>query len=489
MADERSPLRRWSGRLVWALLGAVAAALTVYILHARSQPDLAPWHREATARAVVAELDALEDASFVQYRAHEVEIFEALEAELRRVGLRGTANRFSRYAVDGAVNPANFDHDWNQSFEHAPPEPRGGVLLVHGLSDSPYSMRAIAGAFEQSGYHVLGLRMPGHGTIPAALRVTRWQDFRSAYRIGVRHLAERIGEDRPLVLVGYSNGAALAVEYALQAVDEGLRVPDMVVLVSPALRAPAVAAFARIQRWMSEIPGLEKLAWTSILPEYDPYKYNSFAVYAGEQIYALTNSLQARLTKVVEAGRMGAFPRLLVFQSVVDATISPFAVVEVLLDRLDGTPAELVLFDTNRLQSTEHFMKLSHAARRDQLIARRDLGFDLTVVSNTSDQSLELMARRRAVGERTWAETPLGMSWPRGVYSLSHVALPFRADDPIYGAGLDPSAPSPIRLGSANARGELGVLGIPAAQLARLRYNPFFPFVKRRLTAALDRID
>ncbi len=490
MADERGFTRRWSGRIGAALFGAIFAVLTLYILHARAQPDLHPWHRIATARRIMHEIGEVEGLDFRGYIAREAKLFQKLEVEVEAAGLNGVHERFNRYAVDGLVNPARFAKNWNRSFEHPVPDPRGGVLLVHGLSDSPYSMRAVAETFTGAGYHVVGLRMPGHGTVPSGLRVVSWQDFRTAYRIGVDHLSAQIGPDRPLVVVGYSNGAALAVEYTAQAIDEGMRVPDLVMLVSPALRAPAVAAFARLQRWISELPGLEKLAWTSISPEYDPYKYNSFAVYAGEQIYSLTSALEARLAKLVADGRMSDFPRLLVFSSVVDATIRPWSVVDVLFDRLDGTPAELVLFDTNRLAPVENLMKFDHVAERDALLARSAPGFDISLVTNANDVSSELVARTRRVGDTAWSETPLGLGWPRGVYSLAHVALPFRPDDPLYGgAGVLPSAPSPVRLGDIELKGELGVLAVPAAQLARLRYNPFFTHLEERVVSTLAELD
>jgi alpha-beta hydrolase superfamily lysophospholipase len=50
------------------------------------------------------------------------------------------------------------------------------VLLLHGLTDSPYSMRALAELFAARGWYVVGLRLPGHGTAPAALTRVTWQD-------------------------------------------------------------------------------------------------------------------------------------------------------------------------------------------------------------------------------------------------------------------------------------------------------------------------
>ena len=95
--------------------------------------------------------------------------------------------RFNRYAVEGAVNPLRFAKNWNRTYEMIPEgEIRGGVLLMHGLTDSPYSVRAEAEVYAREGFYALALRMPGHGTIPGALTEARWEDWRAAARLGAR---------------------------------------------------------------------------------------------------------------------------------------------------------------------------------------------------------------------------------------------------------------------------------------------------------------
>ncbi|SQC42641.1 membrane protein [Klebsiella pneumoniae] len=45
-------------------------------------------------------------------------------------------------------------------------KPRGGVVLLHGLTDSPYSVRYLAQLWQQRGYVAVVPRLPGHGTAP-----------------------------------------------------------------------------------------------------------------------------------------------------------------------------------------------------------------------------------------------------------------------------------------------------------------------------------
>jgi hypothetical protein len=73
----------------------------------------------------------------------------------------------------------------------------------------------------------------------------------------------------------------------------------------------------------------------------------------------------------------------------------------------------------------------------------------------------------------------LNLDWPRGVISLSHVALPFPPDDPLYGA-LPPIDSKAVFLGQMAIKGEKKLLLFPSDWLLRLRYNPFYDFLKSR---------
>jgi hypothetical protein len=66
------------------------------------------------------------------------------------------------------------------------------------------------------------------------------------------------------------------------------------------------------------------------------------------------------------------------------------------------------------------------------------------------------------------------------VYSLSHVALPFPPDDPLYGGEGRAKSPG-IHLGDLALRGERDVLLVPAAEMLRMRWNPFYPFLEHKV--------
>jgi alpha-beta hydrolase superfamily lysophospholipase len=466
-------------RLLWACLGAFVFALTLYVSQARRMPDLQPWHENALSPDFQSE-DAGE--SLQAYMAREDRLLRELDRYIQAESI--TSAELNRFIPGSPSHPLRSGVNWNRTFVFDAVRPRGAALLLHGLSDSPYSLRAVGEQLRDAGYYVVGLRIPGHGTIPGALTRATWRDWREAVRVGARAAAANRGGG-PFVVVGYSNGAALAVNYALAALESDAdAVPTRLILFSPALGVSRAAAFARFQRWMARIPGLYKLGWTDVLPEYDPYKYNSFPIEAGEQIYDLTVEVQRSIAARLERGAMRELPPVLAFQSVVDATIPPGSVMDRLLDNLPANGSELVLFDVNHRTAAEDIMRPGPAALLQQVLDSPPSTYDITIVTNERTDSTAVVARNRTSGEDHWTEAPLGTSWPRGVYSLSHVALPFPPDDPLYGARAGAEV-GEFGLGAVELRGERSVLVLPPALLIRLRYNPFFAYVAQRIDAAI----
>ena len=83
--------------------------------------------------------------------------------------------------------------------------PVGAVVLLHGLTDSPYSLRHIARRYRELGYVAVAI-IPAHGTVPGALTQVDWEDWSEATRLAVREARRRVGPSRPLHLIGFSNG-------------------------------------------------------------------------------------------------------------------------------------------------------------------------------------------------------------------------------------------------------------------------------------------
>src|SRR5262249_35235910 len=80
----------------------------------------------------------------------------------------------------------------------------------------------------------------------------------------------------------------------------------------------------------------------------------------------------------------------------------------------------------------------------------------------------------------------LGLTYPLGLYSLSHVALPFPVNDGLYGLTPDPTENFGINLGVLAPRGERNVLIASLDALLRVSSNPFFPYMVGRIEEGID---
>jgi alpha-beta hydrolase superfamily lysophospholipase len=459
------------------LIGSFVTALGVYIYFLDKRPDLSVWHLADLDEEFTADSDI---SDFGQYLALEERLFAQLDRLVYDQVPVDPGNAINRYSRGSLSDPDRWPVNWNRSFELVHKQPRAGVLLLHGLSDSPYSLRALGETLQDAGATVLGLRIPGHGTAPSGLIETRWQDMAAAVRLAARHVSEVVG-DRPLYLVGYSNGGALAVEYALQTLeDPSLPQASGLVLLSPEIGVPSVAALAVWQGRLGHLLGLEKLAWNVLLPEYDPFKYGSFAVNAGDLAYRLTAHIQQQLGALQQRGRLADMPPILAFQSSVDATVTASALIANLFDRLPPADHELVLFDINRRAEVGSLLAEDPRTVFGPLLAKDTRSFDLTLVTNENAESNRVVALTTLVAERSPAAITYLDDWPADVYSLSHVALPFSPLDPVYGGPAAPDSPG-IELGDLAPRGERGVLQVSGTDLLRLRWNPFYDYLESRV--------
>ena len=83
-----------------------------------------------------------------------------------------------------------------------------GVLMVHGFTGSPASMRPIGARLAARGLAVEGVRLPGHGTDIDDLRTRRWTEWVDEAGRGLDALRARC---RTVVAFGQSMGGAVVL--------------------------------------------------------------------------------------------------------------------------------------------------------------------------------------------------------------------------------------------------------------------------------------
>ncbi len=465
--------------LIVALTGGVFVALIAFYLYMHSLPDLALWHttllkNEFTTRSDVKEIEG--------YMALEKRLFDELQTEVYDKVDPKEHNRINRYSRGSLSDPARWHPNLNRTFELKTDNPKGAVLLLHGMSDAPYSLHTQAAYLHNKGYWVLGLRMPGHGTIPSGLRNIRWEDMAAVVAMGMEHLSLKVGSG-PIHIMGYSTGAPLALNYTLKALqkDSPLRVPDSLVFYSPAIGVSKAAPLAVWQSRIGYLLGLPKLEWNDIAPEYDPFKYGSFAVNAGDQVYRLAKEVQKQFDRLQTHPSKKPFPPVLSFSSIVDSTVSVPDVIHKLFERLPKGDHTLVLFDINHNFDRNNVVRSSVSAQLEKLRETTPNGnYRFELISNIHTQSNSVA---RIIDHNKSEALPY--RWPKGLYSLSHLALPVSPDDPLYGNENAPKSPG-IQLGHLAVYGETGVLQISPSSLLRARWNPFHEYVKKRVSGFLE---
>jgi esterase/lipase len=203
--------------------------------------------------------------------------------------IRQSGRMIEKARVD--INETNRDVilDANQPFELKPDEgrfPRNregryerGILLIHGLSDSPYFLKPIARRLQERGFLVRSILLPGHGTVPGDLLNVNYQEWVRATEYGVEQLKPYVEK---LYLGGFSTGGALCVREALKNQDvQGL------ILLAPAVGLKSPWAF------MADFLKAFKDWLGSEGDDKDYAKYETFAVNGGAQVYHLTREIDA----------------------------------------------------------------------------------------------------------------------------------------------------------------------------------------------------
>jgi alpha-beta hydrolase superfamily lysophospholipase len=478
LSKQAKWILRISLRLIMALVIIWFTIILLYASQARKKGELKLWHK-ATLTSEFKAKDFDDKFTFTDYQKMENDLFNELQEKVYKSIDAADKHQFNRYNPDSPCNPAKFKQNYNRSYELIPEKATGGILLIHGLTDSPYSMKYLADLFYKKGFYVLSMRMPGHGTIPSVLANVNRKDWTAAVKIGAKRVNEFTGSDKPFYMAGYSNGGLLTLNYTFESIRDGqLAKPDKLLLFSPSV---GVTKFAALSKWLkafSFIPYFEKSKWKSISPEYDPFKYNSFPLNASKQLYDLSMQTQENLLTHQEKGTLDTLPPIITFQSVADSTVITDDIIYKLYANLPVNNHELILFDVNRNSYLQNFLKSNHGRFLSELSGPEKLPYTLTIVTNKDTNSVDVVARTKKQNTTEFINTDLNLPWPKQVYSLSHIAIVFPPDDPLY--GIAPKDDGSLHLGNLELRGERNLLKIPAGNLIRIRCNPFFDYMMSR---------
>lgn len=183
-----------------------------------------------------------------------------------------------------------------------------GVLLCHGFTGSPQSVRPWAEYLGRAGLTVSLPRLPGHGTTWQELARTRWEDWFAEVARAFDELQSRCDE---IFLMGLSMGACLALRLA-ERTDGAVR---GLVLVNPSLTADNKLLFAIAPVLKMLVPSVKGVANDIKNPEAHEAGYDRTPTKAAATLPGLWRSTQQHLAEVTQP--------VLAYRSTADHVVGP----------------------------------------------------------------------------------------------------------------------------------------------------------------------
>ncbi|MGL5824220.1 MAG: alpha/beta hydrolase [Nocardioides sp.] len=207
---------------------------------------------------------------------------------------------------------------------------RIGVLLSHGFTGSPYSIRVWAEYLAELGYAVEAPRLPGHGTRWQDLNRTGWSDWYAEVSRAFTSL--RAGTDA-VVVGGLSMGGALALQLAID--HPGLI--NGLVLVNPAVATQRkdVMALPVLKHLIPATPGISNDIKRANTTEYG---YTRTPLKAAASMMTGWKGLRANLSRV-EAP-------VLYFKSTEDHVVDPLSY-RIIVERVSSTDVTTRMLDNS----------------------------------------------------------------------------------------------------------------------------------------------
>lgn len=464
----------------WGIKGILKLIIAVIVIqfiraytYVNNDLKLKPWHGQSK----VEELNYDEYSNIEDYLRDEKIFLEDRYDEVAE----SENGLYNRYVKTSKSSPYGYFKDnVNASFEMIPEDIKGGVLMLHGLTDGPYSMIDLAKIYYDKGYYVLVLRYPYHGTYPGETLKLSWKDFSETANFGAKMVGKKLEENKGgrFYMVGYSTGATASLRYITHDMqkDSELPKPDGVFWFSPAMGVSPSAKFGFLDILASKIPGFSKFAWLDIYPEYDMAKYNSFTKNAGIQVYKLIEKSKASLSKLSKEEKAD-LPPIYSYTSIEDATVDATESFQVIQD-IGNEEGEIVIVDANRKYNNFYKEKVKKTDFSSRIEESQILS-DVVMLSNYKNkESNKIEVIRFSNGSEKVEDTGKDIEWREFTFSLAHVSIPISPENPIYGRSS--------LMGNLNIKGEKGIVSVPTDMLIRLRYNEFFDYMKGNIEEKID---
>jgi carboxylesterase len=200
-----------------------------------------------------------------------------------------------------------------------------GVLVLHGFTGNPGSMRGWADRLVKDGFRVSLPRLPGHGTSWQEMNQTRWEDWYGEVDSAFDELSTQC--ERTFVC-GLSMGGGLAL---LLAARQGQRVAGLS-LVNPSVHSadPAMRALPVLRH---VVPSLAAIGGDIAMPDVSEGAYERTPLHAAWSLTKLWKEIQRELPRVDQP--------VLIFRSQTDHVVGPSSLA-MITERIRSRELEVV---------------------------------------------------------------------------------------------------------------------------------------------------
>ncbi len=223
---------------------------------------------------------------------------------------------YQQLVAQGSRTPTATISDIIAPFELVRPHSNKVALLVHGLTDSPFTFHDLAQVYYQQGYTVRTILLPGHGSAASALQtvgVAQWQQT-------LQYAINRALIDfEQVILGGYSTGAALIIDHlTTHTVSPKI---TALMLFSPGSEPHNKQGW--MAKWLDLIPFVD---WIDKDADVDFAKYESFPLHAAAAAHQAMSQISINKLNKRPALTIPLFSVL----SDIDATIDTQATLKLL---------------------------------------------------------------------------------------------------------------------------------------------------------------
>jgi len=215
-----------------------------------------------------------------------------------------------------------------------------GVLVVHGFTGSPASVRPWAMELGAQGWTMRVPRLPGHGTTWQEMNLTTWQDWYAEAERNLHELTERCSQ---VFVMGLSMGGTLTLRLAEEHGDE-IR---GIALVNPSVHTERLDRFALpvLHKFIGGFPGISN---DIAKPGQDEVAYDKIPLRAAHSL--------SQLWKIVKDDIDRITVPVLLFRSLQDHVVEPSNAAYI-LEHVSSTDVQEVL-----LPDSFHVATLDHDA-------------------------------------------------------------------------------------------------------------------------------